>query len=74
MTRLRQMVTETVSSAQVVQEVAAESVFVLRDRHDVEAITAVLEKMDQSKEELGIESYGISDTSLEEVSSGQTDL
>ncbi|XP_034242493.1 phospholipid-transporting ATPase ABCA1-like isoform X2 [Thrips palmi] len=65
--RLRQMVTETVASAQVVQEVPSESVFVLRDRHDVEAITTVLEKMDKSKDGLGIESYGISDTSLEEI-------
>lgn len=58
----------TVPSAQAVQEMASESVFVLGDRHDVPAITALLEKMDESRDSLGIESYGISDTSLEEVS------
>ena len=56
------------SSAQAVQELPTESVFVLPDRHDVKALTALLERMDESKDALGIESYGISDTSLEEVS------
>ncbi|KAE8742746.1 ABC-transporter, subfamily A member 02 [Frankliniella occidentalis] len=65
--RLRQLVTGTVASAQAVEEMASESVFVLPDRHDVPAITALLEKMDENTEALGIESYGISDTSLEEI-------
>ncbi|KAK3930971.1 ATP-binding cassette sub-family A member 12 [Frankliniella fusca] len=65
--QLRQLVTHTVPSAQAVQEMASESVFVLPDRHDVAAITTLLERMDENSEALGIESYGISDTSLEEI-------
>lgn len=66
--RLRRLVAEAMRSAQAVRELPTESVFVLPDRHDVTALTSLLEKMDENKDTLGIESYGISDTSLEEVS------
>lgn len=42
-------------------------VFILPDRHDVPAITALLERLDERREALGIASYAVSDTALEEV-------
>lgn len=47
---------------------ANEAVFVLPDRHDVPAITALLERLDARRGDLGIASYAVSDTALEEVS------
>ncbi|KAE8736684.1 ABC-transporter, subfamily A member 03 [Frankliniella occidentalis] len=45
----------------------AEVVYTLPDRHDVAAITALFERLDERREQLGIASYAISDTSLEEI-------
>ncbi|KAJ1524618.1 hypothetical protein ONE63_011102 [Megalurothrips usitatus] len=42
-------------------------VYTLPDRHDVAAITALLERLDHQRDALGIASYAISDTSLEEI-------
>ena len=46
---------------------SSQAMYVLPDRHDVPAITSLLEQLDQRQDELDIASYAISDTSLEEV-------
>ncbi|KAK3933415.1 Phospholipid-transporting ATPase ABCA1, partial [Frankliniella fusca] len=45
----------------------AEVVYTLPDRHDVAAITRLLERLDERRRDLGVASYAISDTSLEEI-------
>ncbi|KAK3933416.1 Phospholipid-transporting ATPase ABCA1 [Frankliniella fusca] len=45
----------------------AEVVYTLPDRHDVAAITRLLERLDERRRYLGVASYAISDTSLEEI-------
>ncbi|KAE8738309.1 ABC-transporter, subfamily A member 04 [Frankliniella occidentalis] len=45
----------------------SELVYTLPDRHNVDAIIALLARLDKRREELSIASYAISDTSLEEI-------
>lgn len=60
-------VNQAMSTAKFLEQIGGELIYVLPERDNLAAFTMLFGLLDANKEKLGIHSYGISDTSLEEV-------
>ena len=67
-TALTNCVNQAMPSAKFLERIGGELIYVLPERDNLVAFTTLFDSLDANKDKLSIHSYGISDTSLEEVS------
>lgn len=66
-TALTNYIHRIIKSAMFVEHIGSEVSYILPDRENTASLVQLCDSLDKDKTSLGILSYGISDTSLEEV-------